>query len=409
MKRVICILILSSLLCACATDAVPVYESQEAQPTSTPTEAIPLAMGVSELPDGEQMFHLSDNIQGSNANYYKINNTLQRYDETLDKWEVCCVDAACGHMGESCTAWFGQENVSRRFAVVNGICYCAEGTYGMYALDDLTFYAVNPATGEQKTYFSIDSVGEEEIYLGNVAICGQTAILSYSLLDVESPTKTQHIKAIDLRKDSEINIMEREILNGEVYELWGMNETHIILSYLHSGGNNTFSDGKHIIQGLDDHSKYIMDQRRWVLLEFPLEENAQWSEQIAQYMGGSELRLFNHGNFYYGTLYYALNDTVWAYDLQEHKNTALFKVEDLQYMSCLDGKILYLTEENESFSFELANGKTSKISDAQYFPVAETETGFYCEKIRFTGSYGRYYISKENFYEDRMDAIRCVY
>lgn len=409
MKRLFCICLLLCLLCACGNDRVPAYEAEEVPTTSETDEELTLLMSAGELPDGQKLYHLSDVYNTADSQCNKIEITLQSYNETLDKWEVCCVTANCAHMDESCTAWFGSADVYRRFAVINGICYCAEGEYGKYALNSLDFYALNPATGERKTYFSISAEGEKEIYLGNVAICGQTAILNYSTLKIDEQSKMQYIMAFDLRKDSAINVMQREILNGEVYELWGMNETHMIVSYLHSGGNYTFAEGKYSMQGLSDHSKYMMDQHRWVLLEFPIEENAQWSQQIAQYASGSDLRLYNHGNFYCGTLYYALNDTVWAYDLQEHKNSALFVQAELEYMSCLDGKILYLTQENECFSFDLATSETTKIAAVEYFPVAETDTGFYCQKIKFTGSYDHYFIEKESFYAQRMDEVRSIY
>lgn len=408
MKRLICILILMILLCACGTDKVPVYESQETQTTSALTEAVPLSMGKTELPDGEEMYHLSDAKNNANAQY-RLERYLHRYNETLDLWESCCVDADCAHADESCTAWFGSEDLYRRFAVVNGICYCAEGELGKYALRTLEVYALNPATGERRSYFRAEAQGEKEIYLGNVAISGQTAILNYSTLDIDELTKMQYILAIDLRNGTTIRIMEREISNGEVYELWGMNETHIVVSYFHSGGNQSFANTENAAMGLPDHTSYIMDQHRWVLLEFPIEENAKWSEQIAQYMGSSNLRLFNHGNFYNGTLFYALNEKIWAYNLKEHKNTPLFEEENLQYMSCLDGKILYLTGENECFSYDLQSGKTTQLADTEYFPIAETENGFYCKKIKFTASYLNYFISKADFYAGRFDTIIASY
>ena len=367
MKRLVCILLLMTLLCACGNDEVPVYQEPQTQETQMTTETMPVIQ--TKLPDGEPLLHLNTlNVQ------YQTIGSLRYFDEELQKWSSFCKKLDCSHYDESCPAWVAEGNV--RLAMRGGICYYVDA-------DDqhFEFCALNPATSERKSYYQVQAQENERIYLGNVALCGDTAILNYSIRVGEEPTMQQHIQALDLQTGKIITVMNREIQNGEVYEIWGMNESHIIVSYLHKGMNESFAANESTFNGLPNHSEYMMRWHRWVLLEFPIQENAKWSEQVAEYFAGSDLRLYNHSNFYRGTLYYVLNDTVRGYDLKEHKNARIFEQKGIVYMSCLDGKILYLTDENRSFSFDLESGMTQEIKQTEWFPIAESENYFYCKKV----------------------------
>ena len=348
-------------------------------------------MGRTKLPDGEPMLHLST----LNMQYQSI-GSLQYYDEELLKWSCFCTKDDCSHYDESCPAWIAEGNV--RIAMKGGVCYYVHTDESSYGHKYFEFCAMNPATSERRDYYKVQAQENETVFLGNVAIYGDTALLNYSIRVDEAPTMQQYIHAIDLQTGKMITVMNREIQNGEVYELWGMNESHIIMSYLHTGTNESFAENESSFNALPDHSEYMMQQHRWVLLEFPIEENAAWSEQVAQYFSGSDLRLYNHSNFYRGTLYYVLNDSVWGYDLQEHKNARIFEQKGIVYMSCLDGKIICLTDENRCFSFDLESGTTQEIEQTEYFPLAESENCFYCKKVSAESCYETECIKKSEYY-----------
>ena len=371
MKRMICMLLLLTLLCACSNDEVPVYQ-QETIATQPTTE--PISVSDPKLPDGESMLHLNTlNMQ------YQTTGSLRYFDEELQKWSSFCTKGDCAHYDESCPAWVAEGNV--RIAVKDGICYYVDTDNSSYGLQYFDFCALNLDTLERKSYFKVQAQENERIFLGNAALCGDKAILNYSIQADEALTMQQYIQVLDLQTEKIITVMNREIQNGEVYEIWGMNESHIIVSYLHTGMNESFAANESNYNGLPNHVEFMMDQHRWVLLEFPIQENATWSEQVAEYVAGSDLRLFNHSNFYRGTMYYVLNDSVRGYDLKEHKNARIFEQKGIVYMSCLDGKILYLTDENRSFSFDLESGTTQEIKQTEWFPIAESENYFYCKKV----------------------------
>ena len=413
MKRIFAVLLLLTLLCGCQGESVPAYEAPQ---TSATTEfAQPLTTHSENnlpLPNGNQMIRLRMNFFSETRYQYSNNDFLRRHDPELDRWMPLCLKQDCPHADETCLAWFGADDAQRYFAVRDTIVYCAEHNSDTA----LHFFARNFKTGERMSYHKVEKEDGKQINLADAAICGSTAILSYDIITEGENEKMHYILAFDLHSGTMVKVMERPILIGELYDIWGMTEDHIIVNYLHAGSNTSFFSSAHCDAWYaEDYDAFIRDQHRWVLLEYPITENAKWSEQLAEAVDITRLRLYNFSNFYNGTLYYTVNDTVQAYDLNTHSKTRGFYRDGITNMSCFDGKIFFRTEEDEFYYHDLQSQATVRFAtgtDTVYFPFSESEDELFCYLIgeNMTNKYdGVYYaISKEAFYAQDFSSAQCI-
>lgn len=422
MKRFFALLLLLVLLlCACDGTKVPVYEPSEGERTSqTEESSVPVQttenpQAYLHSPSGEKLLRLT-RFYSFGEQYCTSGNTLQSYDPELDRWQTLCGKENCPHVDENCNAWIGFDFNGLYFAVEDNMAYCIYGTsnQGSSYLLDMEFFTLDLNTGERRSYHKLSQTEGKEIVLCDAVICADMAILNYDIVDeyeypVARESKEHFLLAFDLTEGSMTAIMERTLNFGELYDLWGVSEDHIILAYHHStGGLNSFGYQEHT----SNYADYAMSLHRWVLMEYPIAENAGWSEQVAEWTVNSELGLFSYSSFYGGNLYYVLNDTVRAYDLQSHQTSTAFSQEGITYLCCYDGRIFYETEAGEYFWYELASGTAAQcLKDVEkiFFPLGESQDYFYG---RFVSSWedagekvAQYYlISKEDFYKENLDA-----
>ncbi len=415
MKRLFAILILLTLLCGCQGEFVPAYEPPQTSETSELASAQPLpsqSKNSLPLPNGKRLLRLRRDFFSQTRYPYFNNDFLRQHDPELDRSIPLCQKKDCPHADETCLAWYGSDDALRFWAIRDTIVYCVE----IDSDTALHFFARNFKTGESMTYHKVEKEEGKQLSLADAVICESTAILSYDIITEGENEKMHHILAFDLHNGSVIKVMERPILTGELYDVWGMTEDHIILAYLHAGDNIPFSTSAHggIWYG-EDYTSFIRRQHRWVLLEYPIAENAKWSEQLAEAIDITRLGLFNYSNFYNGTLYYVVNDTLHAYDLTTHTKTSGFKQEGIANMSCFDGKIFFQTEENKFYYHDLEAQTTVPFAESAedvYFPFAESENELFCYRIgesetnRYSGVY--YIIEKEAFYAQDFTCAQCV-
>ncbi len=409
------------LLCACDGTRVPVYEPSDTElPSQTEDSSIPPdttehqpIYTVTPIKEMGRLLRLT-RFHYFGEQYCSSSNKIQGYDPELDKWQTLCTKENCPHVDENCNAWLGLDSNGLYFAVEDDMAYCVYGTsnQGSSYLLDMEFFTLDLNTGEKRSYHKLSQTEGKEIVLCDAVICADMAVLSYDIVDeyehpVTRESKEHFLLAFDLTDGSMTTIMERTLGFMELYDLWGVNEDNIILAYHHStGGLNSFGYQEH--EG--NYTDYVMQLHRWVILEYPIEENAQWSEQVAQYYSGSDLRLFSYDCFYRGRLYYVLNDKVLCYDLQTHESQPLFEQEGITYMSCYAGRIFYTTEEGAYFSYALDGGTVQQLQkDADKLFVLTGEGGdyfygYFPSPGTNSASAKHYLIYKTDFYAENFDA-----
>ena len=412
MKRLFISLIMLALLSGCYADRLPTYELPEVSESSRSSADEPIALQTNSslsLPTGKEMLRLRQNKFALGQDRYLLDEVLSKYDPELDRWLPLCNEERCNHYDESCPAWFGVSDTPRFFALRGQICYCVE----LNTDNALHFYAQDINTGEKMTYYRLPSSEKSNVVLSDAAICGESAILNFDLVTEGESEKMHHVLALNLHNANVTTLMQRPILNGELYDLWGMTEEDIILSYLHAGGNEPFSNSVYCdTWGTEDYVTFLRRQHRWVLLEYPIAENTKWSKEIAEASDLSTLGLYNYSNFYNGTLYYCFNNTVFGYDLSEHKTYRGFTQEDIENMVCLDGKIFLKTSDGQYLYYDLATNESTCFAQGEelvYFPFAESEEELFCYRTDENQNYETYYaIEKEAFYEKDFSKMRPV-
>ena len=425
MKRVfILTLVLMLLLCACDGTKVPVYEPSDTelpsqtQESSTQPDTVESQPSIIYSPVEEELLRLT-RFYYFGEQYCSPSDKMQGYDPELDKWQTLCTKENCPHVDENCNAWLGLNCNGLYFAVEDNMAYCVYGTQNISGyLLDMEFFTLDLNTGEKRSYHKLSQTEDKEIVLCDAVIYGDMAILNYDIVDeyeypVPREEKEHFLLAFDLTTGSMTTIMERTMSFGELYDLWGASEGHIILAYHHpTGGLNSFG-----YQGYDcNYANYAKRLHRWVLLEYPIEENAKWSEQVAEWTANSELGLFSYSSFYQGRLYYVLNDNVYAYDLQNHQTSTVFSQKGITYLTCYDGRIFYETEDGEYFWYKLDSGDNGPEelypfqTDGRrvFFPTGESDEYFYGSFVSSwedASDIMEYYlISKEAFYAGNFDA-----
>ena len=411
MKRILVLILVLSLLllCACDRTKVPPYEAPpEEVPTSSeaPTAPSATSTALTYEPTEENMLRLT--------RYYHYGercisafDKLQSYDPQLDKWQDLCDKENCPHADENCNAWLGLDVNGLYFAEKGNTLYCIYGTTNDYGnLTDLEFFTLDLATWERRSYHNITAPKGGQIVLNDAAVCGGKAVLSYSIATAEAAME-HYVRAFDLGTGEMTTILQRELPAGAAYNLWGISDGYILLA-LHSlsGGPYSIAQQEHT----PNYEDYVMRLHRWVILEYPMEENARWSNQVAESTAGSDLRLFRYDSFYRGALYYVLNDSVWRYDLQSHRNKILFEQKGITDLSCFDGRIFFTTENGEYCACNLSGGEPVQLPQEEgriFFITEENEDYFYGDRTVIGGTPAgtRYMIAKEDFYKGSIHSL----
>lgn len=432
MKRIIsfCLLLGLLLLSACG-ETVPAYEQPQnsAQPQSvapSEQESVPAGPDISEdvTPQSygkdTSLLRLTRGEYISEDRFYVAATQLLVYDLEKDIHTVCCDKAGCSHMDSSCAAYLNPEGNELRFAVRGSLVYCAAGKSDNKGnLLELELYTVDLESGLRRSYLEIPVREGQLVLLGDVLVYGNTLLVSYALggeYSWETPVrKTQYILALDLTTGEQTVVMEREIDYFTAYDIWGMNEEYLILAYHHGGGMVSYGGyfGSDPYPIGYDYDEYARDMQRWVLLEYPIKENAMWSEQVAAHEAATELELFSYSSFYQGRLYYVANSYVKVYDLRTHRSDYLFYQPGIAHMICADGKLFYRTDAKEYYYYDMETGITcqyQKGSPGELFHIyAETDDSFigYYQATNSDLSFGlvkEYILSKEDFYKENYEA-----
>lgn len=421
MKRFFALcLLLSLLLCACG-ETVPPYEQPE---TSIPAENIlpkdtetSLQMPeISEpgtvpiVPKDESMLRAEKWIFADGDSVYYANTHLQRYDAEKDRMEICCFRTNCTHMDENCGAWLNYDSNGLRFALREKVAFFLRSEENEYGdVLHLEFYTADLTSGVRHSYHQVAAEIGQIILPGDLLICGNRALLSYAIgenYEGNVPqSKTQYILAFDLMAGTVTTVMCREIAYFSTYDLWGMNESHLILAYHHGLGIESYgATSAKEIRGYG-YDEYVRDIHRWVLLEYPIEENAPWSEQISVSDSTTKLDLFSYSSFYCGKLYYLDNSYLRAYDLSSHKSEILCYLPGVNNLFCADGKVFYSTYAKEYFYYDLTTQQTVQYQKEsrweQFTILIETDDSF----LGKDSSFNRLMIKKADFYEENYDAV----
>lgn len=254
MKRVIPFLLLILLLCTACGEAVPAYtaptgevgvpleESTLTEPMTESTEAVPVPSlsdptELTTYPADLSAVRLGrDSARTGDAIYLLNGAFLQRYDMADSKLTACCNKKNCPHYDENCDAYIAEDMNGIVFGIHNGKAYFTGGTKNeLGELVTLSFFSLDLTTGERETIYEAD-MGDRVASLGGVMLCGEKAVLCYSLAasaasEESVATKQQRILAFDLAGGTMVTVLEREMEYGGVYNLWGMDETSLIVAY----------------------------------------------------------------------------------------------------------------------------------------------------------------------------------
>lgn len=430
MKRMIpLILLLTLLLCACGKKNVPAYSQPQTseppaseenilstEPSSDETEAsLPSPATVETLhtyPADTSMVRFTRYNAMEGDTIYEASGFLLAYDMIENRAEVCCTKEHCPHADDNCNAYIA-EDMSDLFTVRDGTAYFIGGGRNPQGnLTELKFFAIDMVTGERRTYYE-PTLDGTCVKLGDAALCGNVAVLNFDTFapteeGVTADTKTHHILSFDLTSGAMTTVMQREILYGEMYNLWGLSETHLLIAY-HHRNTPAFSYGAEFnpLSTKQDYSDYVASMSRWVMLEYPLTEDPKWSAQA--FSSSTSQTLYDYSQFYNGRLYYRVDDMVWFYDLGTHTREVLFEQPDIERMFCMDGSVFCETDEG-CFRYELATGTVYQCPDSgertKLMPFAETDDAFLCA-LPYDGS-DCFRIDKMDYYRGNFDAAEVL-
>ncbi len=423
MKRIIALALTVLLLTACGTqESVPAYSdppSQATENTHVPSEESTEPPSQSAEPSyvarDEEALRLSYTASANPEGFYYLDGSLKRYDLELEKAQTCCPKENCPHADGSCPV-FHDVNTTR-FGVQDGVAYfttgAAEETYGY--LTSLEFSTVDLRTGETSSYVVVpymEEQGRRHVDLYDVLVCENTALLSYCQFTLaengEYPEKKDYsLVEIDLNTGKMTFVLNREIASDEWYDLWAMNESHVVLAYHYDVGFASAYGGRDNWGSNMDYDDFVRNGHRWVLLEYPLEENARWSKQVAVSDGYHELRLYHYGSFYDGRLYYLSDGDVRVYDLKTHRSEALFPATDVTDLFCLDEQVFYTTSDGSVYRYSLRNGTLVEGKEAEFSLIAERGDHFY-GRYENTLTFTYCCISKEDYYAGNFGAATLI-
>lgn len=429
MKRVIPLFLVILLLLTACGEAVPAYtaptwetdapseESTLTEPTTESTEAVPVPSlsdptELTTYPADLTAVRLGrDSARTGDAIYRLYGAFLQRYDMADSKLTVCCNKKNCPHYDENCGAYIAEDMNGIVFGIHNGRAYFAGGAKnnsGEWVT--LSFFSLDLTTGERETIYEAD-MGDRVASLGGVMLCGEKAVLCYTLAasaasEESNATKQQRILAFDLADGTFVTVLEREMEYGGVYDLWGMDETSLIVAYHRPTSGQEYPAYANFADYGWDYDTYSRNLHGWTMLEYPLEESPDRGKAFAYNDGQHELHLYNFNQFYGGKLYYFYGRKhVKVYDPATQTGEFLFEQKDITYMTCLDGRIFYETDEGY-FWYEIATGVThqywQEVRRRPFYLIAETDDDFICQG--YLDKYNCYRISKADFYNGNYDA-----
>lgn len=432
MKRILPLLLVLILLLSACGESVPAYSAPTGDPDAPSeeptlsetltesTEAVPLPplsdpTEITTYPADTGIVHLTKYLSVAGDAIYILNgNFLQRYDMEEGTVSLCCSKKHCPHFDDNCGAYVENYNWTY-LACHDGKLYLALCSaiddYG-FGIGSLRFYSVDLTTGERQMLYEED-LKDQRVELCDVVLSGSKAVVNYDVFPPcdagtapNAEAKLHRFLSVDLTDGSSQTIMEREIYSQQMYNLWGLNDEHLILAY-HNIGYPAFSYSDYQLDAGRNYDDYTRCLQRWVLLEYPLKEDADISEQIAAFESGG-LRLFHYNNFYGGKLYFQIHDGISVYDLAAHTTARLFDQPGIQDMLCLDGRVFYETNEG-CFWYEIETGVTHQfLQGNEQLPfrlVAETDDDFICRNRLSAGSLDIFRISKEDFYSGNYDAL----
>lgn len=409
MKPILVLMLVLSLLLLCACDGikVPVHEAASSETTASSEASVTPATTSTALtyePTGKNLLRLT-RFYHCGEEYVSAFDKLQSYDPQLDKWQTMCNKENCPHVDENCDAWLGLDVNSLYFAAEEGIAYCVYGPANDYGnLTELEFFTLDLITGQRRSYHKAAAPENGEIILCDAAVCGSKAVLSYSM----AADEVEHsVLAFDLASGEMTAVLQRELPGGVAYNLWGVSEDHVLLA-VHSISGEPYSIAQQ--EHTANYKDYVMRLHRWVILEYPIEENAKWSKQVAESTAGSELRLFSYNSFYRGALYYVLNDSLWFYDMESHLSRVLFRQEGITSLSCFDGRIFFTTEEGAYYACKLSGGGLVHLPQEKgrvFFITGENEDYFYGNRtiVGGTPAGSCYMIAKDDFYKGSVHSL----
>ena len=429
MKRIFPLLLVVLLLLTACGESVPAYsaptgetdvpseESTLTEPTTESTEAVPTP----SLSDPSEITTYSadltavrlgrDSARTGDAIYLLNGAFLQRYDMADSKLTVCCNKKNCPHYDENCDAYIAEDMNGIVFGIHNGKAYFAGGAQNDYSeWVTLSFFSLDLTTGERETIYAAD-MGDRIASLGGVMLCGEKAVLCYTLApsaasEESIAAKQQRILAFDLAEGTFVTVLEREMEYGGVYDLWGMDETSLIVAYHRPTSGQEYPAYANFADYGWDYDTYSRNLHGWTMLEYPLEESPDRGEAFAYNDWQHELHLYNFNQFYGGKLYYFYNRKyVKVYDPATQTGEFLFEQSGITYMTCLDGRIFYETDEGY-FWYEIATGVTHQYRQEErrrpFYLLAETDDDFICQG--YLDEYNCYRISKTDFYNGNYDA-----
>ncbi len=432
MKRILpMVLLLTLLLCACGKATVPTYsQPQTSEPPASEESTLPIAPSSDETeaslpvpvaaealhtyPADTNMVRFTRFEALEDDTIYEAYEFLHAYDMIENRVEVCCTKEHCPHADDNCNAYIAEDMIGYIFTVRDETAYFFGGARNPQDgnLTELKFFAIDMVTGERRTYYE-PALDGKCARIGDAALCGNVAVLSFDTFvptkeGVAADTKTHHILSFDLTSGEMTTVLQHEISYGEQYNLWGLTETHLLVAYHHqSAPSFSYIAEFNPFSTKLDYSDYVASMNYWVMLEYPLTQNAKWSKQA--FGSTTSQTLYNYSQFYNGKLYYYVDDTVRFYDLGTHTREVLFEQPGIERMFCMDGSVFCETDEG-CFRYELATGTVYQCLDSgertKLMPFAETDDAFLCVQQYEGSEYFR--IDKMDYYRGNFEAAEML-
>lgn len=425
MKRILPLLLIILLLLTACGESVPAYTApseeliltestlpseeltltESTPPTVTPEINSPDSAELTTYPADLSAVRLEgDAARAGDAVYFLYDPLLRRYDMAEGKITVCCNKKNCPHYDENCDAYVAEDTNGIAFGIHDGKAYFVGGAQNEYGeLVSLSFFSLDLTTGERKTLYTADMEGKVADF-GGAMLCGNKAVLCYSLAASAAPAKQQYILSIDLTDGAAVTLLDRELVDGSVYNLWGMDEKSVIVAYHRPTAGQAYPANFSVADW--NYDAYTRNLQSWVMLQHSLEGSAGQWKSFAYHDAQHELHLYDYHQFYGGKLYYVYgNRYVKVYDPATQTSEFLFEQRGITDMTCLDGRIFYETDEG-AFWYELATGVTHLYLQPEerrpFFLISETDDDFLCQG--YLDKYNCYRISKTDFYDGNYDA-----
>lgn len=343
--------------------------------------------------------------------YYTVSDKVRYYDAEAGVSVILCAQPGCTHTDETCQAWVGQaisyiEYHGQLLATVQN----EEGS-AQLVRKDLT-------TGDITVLESWDG-SDTDLYnvsIGRVADnLVQIGVYRTHMTWEEGILRSENFKSIwlyDLTDGS-----WRELFSEEepgLASFMALSEKYALVTYI----------TEESLQELDEMDEETLRERYG--------ENANFEEYYRNIMP-RELRLYDleTGDFtviadterehyaastdfcytYGKKVLYQCGDTLYLFDLDEAKSSALLTMEGIINYSLMDHKAFFVAEEGEESYYEggpigfywadIDDGVPVRLENAGNTEVAEFNALYECDSF-FIGYYksAYYRIDKEDFYAD---------